>query len=508
MSKEKFDKKRIVKNSVLLAVRMVIVMVISLFTTRYLLQNLGVENYGVYNITLGVVLMCTFLSPSLSNAIQRFYNFELSKNGKDSATRVFNTGLLIQFCVSLLIIIGCETIGLWYVSNHLVVPEGREYATMIVFHIAVFSTALSMLQVPFVAAIMAHEDMSFYAIINVVDAILKLSIALLIKEAPFDRLVFYGLLLLCITIFDFIAYSTFSLKKYDEVKLNIKYDRNLIRSLGAFTGWNLFETIARLLKDQGCNLLFNFFFGAVINAARGVANQVTYAFTSIVESSIMASRPQMVKTYAQGNYVSSVYMFYSLSKGTIFLIYLFSLPIFIEIDYILKLWLGNSIPDYASLLIRLSILVTLFDKLASPVTALIHATGNIKLYHISSGILNLIVLPLSWIALIIGGRIITVYTITIMITIISQIVYILIIKRQMNISLSRYVNNVFLRFIYILPSAVIPLILFFKLDEGVLRLVYVSLSSILCSLVLMYIIGLNSSERKLVSSLMYVKRCL
>ncbi len=500
MSTESSSQKRILKNSVFLAIRMVVIMFISLFTTRYLLNNLGVEDYGVYNVTLGIVLMCTFLSPSLTNAIQRFYNYELGKTGYEGATKVLNTGLLIQSIMAIIIIIGCETIGLWYISNHLVVPEGREHATMVVYQISVFSTALSMLQVPFVASIMAHEDMNYYAVINILDAFFKLIIAILIKNAPFDRLIFYGLLLFCISVFDFLAYLIYSIRRYKDVRLNFKYDLKMVKSLGSFTGWNLFETIARLLKDQGCNLLFNFFFGTVINAARGVANQVTYAFTGIVESTIMASRPQMVQSYAQGKVKTSTSMFYTLSKGTLFLVYLLSLPVFLEIDYILHLWLGASIPECASILIRLSIIVTLFDKLASPVTALIHATGNIKKYHICSGLLNIIVLPLSWLTLYLGYGIVEVYIITIIFTILAQTLYIFILKHLVNITLLEYFRLVVLRFLLILPSAIVPIIFFLYFEEGLLRFLYVSISSVCLSLVFIYLIGLNSSERTLVKS--------
>ncbi len=505
MAEERVNKKLIAKNSIYLAIRMVIVTLISIFTTRYLLNNLGVEDYGVYNVTLGIVMMCTFLSPSLSNAIQRFYSYELGKNGAEGATKVLNTGLLIQIAMVLLIIVVAETIGLWYVNNYLVIPEGRETAVFWVYEISVVAISLSMLQVPFMAAIMAHEKMNYFALINILDAVLKLCIAIAIKYSSFDRLIFYGILLLTIYIIDFFAYSVYCFLKFSETRIDLKLNKGLLKSIGSFTGWNLFETVARMFKDQGCNLLFNFFYGPVVNAARGVANQVTYAFTSIVESTIMASRPQMVQSYARGDVNSSIKIFYTLSKCTLFLIFIVSLPVFIDIDYILKLWLGESVPDYAALLVRLSILVVLVDKLASPVTALIHATGNIKKYHISSGIINIIVLPVSFLILYLGGNVTMVYVATILFTIVAQTIFLYIVKRQLNISLRTYVFEVVIRFIATLPAVIAPVLVFMHMPSSFLRLVLIIMASLVASLLSVFYLGLNSREKQLLLSIVKKK---
>lgn len=496
------NNKRIVKNSVLLALRMVIITFISIFTTRFLLRNLGVEDFGVYNVTLGIVSMCSFLGPALSNAIQRYYNFELGKNGDAGATRVLNTGIIIQFGIVVILVLICETIGLWYVNNKLVVPEGREMAALWVYQLSVLAFSISLLQIPFVAAILAHERMNFYAIVNILDAVLKLGIAIAISYASFDRLIFYGVLLILVNIMSAILYIGFASRHFDEVKISMRLDKALLRGMTSFTGWNLFETIARIFKDQGCNLLLNFYYGPVLNAARGVANQVSYGVSSIVESTIMASRPQMVKSYAQGNDKRALEMFYTLSKCTVFLIFIVSLPIFLEIDYILKIWLGGEVPQYANLFIRLSILIALVDKLASPVTAIIHATGKVKRYHINSGVINLLVLPLAWAMLSFGCGASSVYWATLIFAVVAQIVFLFIVRRLLPFSIRRYLNEVGARFlIVLLISVVAPYFIMTTMEEGLLRLLLVLAVAVLVSLISIIILGLNKSERDLMISL-------
>ena len=486
---------RIAKNSILLALRMVIVTFISIFTTRYLLKNLGVVDYGIYNVTLSIVALFTFLSPSLTNAIQRFYNYELGKNGEESATRVFVSGLIIQIVIALIIILICETVGLWYVQNKLVVPENRQIATLTVFHISVVAVVLSMLQTPFVASIMAHERMSFYATVNIFDAIFKLIVAIGLKYSYFDNLVIYGYLLLLIHVLDFSAYSLYSFISFQEVKIKFSFHKQIVIAMMSFTGWNLLETFARIIKDNGCNLLFNTFFGAVLNAARGVANQVSYAFTSIVDSTVMASRPRLVQSYAKEDYDTSIKIFYILSKGVLFIIYIIALPVFLEIDFILKLWLGGAIPDYAPIFIRLSIILILIDKLASPVTALIHATGSIKQYHICSCILNVIVLPFSWLVLNWGFGAPFVYIITIIFAVVAQYLYLILLRRQISIPISTYFNKVVIPFVRIIPSSSIPLAMYFCLDEEFVRIVFIIISSIFLGLTCIYYFGLDRYER-------------
>ena len=499
---------RIAKNSVLLMIRMAIVMVISIFTTRYLLANLGVEDYGVYNVTLGIVAMCTFLSPALSNANQRYHNYELGKNGIVGANKVFNTGMQIQLMLVCLIVLLAETIGLWYVKTKLVVPEGRDTAVMWVYQISILAFSLSMLQVPFLSAILAHERMNFYAIVNVADAILKLVIALCISYAPYDRLVFYSLLLLCITILNislYVLYSHYCFR--EEVQIKCEINKPMLKAMLSFSGWNLSETIARMGKDQGCNLLLNYYCGPVLNAARGVVNQITYAFSSVVDSTVMASRPQMVGSYAQGNHQSSILMFYTLSKGTLLIVFSMAFPVFLEIDYILKIWLGDFVPEYTVVLVRISTFIILIDKLATPVTALVHATGRIMRYHLVSGLINIMVIPLAWIMLSIGYGPTSVYLATLIGAVVAQGAFLFVIKGLLPFSIRTYFIKVCLPFMIVTVCSIsLPIIFFMTMKQGLLRLLIVVGLSIGTMSFFTFIFGLTSREKEIILGLIRKKR--
>ena len=503
---EQDNNKRVVKNSIFLAARMVIVTLISIFTTRFLLKNLGVEDFGVYNVTLGIVALCTFLSPAFSNAIQRYFNFELGKNGIKGAIKVFNSSVQIQIAMVLLIVLICETIGLWYVKERLVVPEGRHDAALWIFHISVIAFSLSLLQVPFVAAILAHEKMNFYAIVNIIDAVFKLLIAIGIAFASCDKLIIYGFLILGINIFNFVVYWIYSVLKFKEIRLNICYDKKLLLGLLSFSGWNLFETVARIGKEQGGNLLLNYFFGPVLNAAKGVTNQVSYAFSSIIDSTVMASRPQMVMSYSKGDIQRSVSMFYSLSKGTLLLIFMLAMPVYLDVEYILRIWIGTNIPAYSVDLIRLSIVLLLIDKLASPVTALIHATGKVKRYHLLSGIINILVVPVAWYFFDLGFNPTVLYYVMIVGAFTAQIIFLYVIRRLITFSVMEYVNKVCFPFAVVFISACwIPFLIESFMNEGFIRLLLVSLSSFVIFSIFTYIFALSSGERKLINDFLHLK---
>ncbi len=480
---------------------MVVVMIISVITTRFLLKNLGIEDYGVYNVTIGIVAMCSFLTPALSNANQRFHNYELGSNNLEGANRVFNTGFLIQLLMVLVVLCICETGGLWYINNKLVAPEGRENAIFWIYQISVFAFSLSMLQIPLVSAVLAHEHMNFYAIINIVDAVFKLLIAIAIAYSSSDRLILYGLLLLLIYFFNFVVYFIYSYHYFKEIRFRRIYDKVLLKKMLSFSGWNMFETLARITKDQGSNLLLNFYFGPVLNAARGVASQVSYAFSGLAESTVMASRPQMVASYAQGNIHTAISMFISLSKGLLLLQFLLMLPVFIEIEYILKLWLGSNVPDYAVEFVRLSLLVTLFDKLATPVTAIIHATGRVKKYHILSSVINLMVIPIAWLLFSLGYNPTSVYLVTILEVIIAQVVFLFVIKSLLPFSVHCYFKKVCEPFFAVLLlSCLVPALLYYYMEIGLMRFVLVLLVSVIIVSVFSYLLGLSKAERQFLKS--------
>lgn len=495
------DNSRIAKNTIFLSLRMVVVMVITIFTTRLLLEGLGVEDYGVYNVTIGIVSLCSFLQPAMANGIQRFFNFEIGKNDLNRAKNVFNTGIQIQLIISILIIVICETIGLWYVMNKLVVAPDRYPATLIIYQISIVSLVLNMMQVPYMAAIMGHEKMDFFALISVFDAVLKLGITYSLRFSTSDHLILYAVLLLGVTFFNFFAYAIYSVKKFPEIRLRRRVNRDLFKPMLSFSGWNLLEKFARLGKDQGINIALNFFFGPVVNAARGVVGQVTYAFGSLVDSTVTASRPQSIQSYARGEYQRTLHIMFSLSKFTLLMLYVVIFPVYLELPYVLHLWLGDNIPEYTLSLLNIALITILVDKLAAPISVVVHATGKMKLFNLASGSMNIAVIPISVIALLQGADAVFIYWIILIMTVLTQVVLVFALRKLIEFSITSYVTNVVLRsMLVVLVSFWIPWLIHSVMDEGFARLVAVLFASLSFCSIAAYMIGLNASEKAICKS--------
>lgn len=495
---------RIAKNSIYLSIRMIIVTLITIYTTRLLLEGLGIEDYGIYNVTIGVITLCSFLRPAMANGIQRFYNFEIGRKDFQKARQVFNTGLQIQLLVTIIIVILCETAGLWYMYHKLVVSPERFDAAIIVFQISVLAFVLSMIEVPFMAAVMGHERMDFFALVSVLDAVLKLGIAFSLQFSSSDHLILYGVLLMGVEILNLILYVYYSIKNFEEIRVSRVISKPLFRPMLSFSGWNLLEKIARLGKDQGLNVILNFYFGPIVNAARGVVNQVSYAFTGLVDSAITASRPQAIQAYAAGDTQRTLNMMFTLSKFTILMLYLLVYPIFLEAPYILNLWLGDNIPKYTLPFLNVTLLTIMIDKLSTPVNLVVHASGKMKLMNIVSGILNLIVIPIALLALISGMGAVDVYWIVFVMTVFSQSAYMVVLKKIVNYSIVQYLRNVVVNcFLVMAASCVFPLIAHVAFQESFIRLLIVILTSIVCGLIAVYLLGLNSKEKKLCNSMIH-----
>ena len=274
--------KRIAHNTIFLYVRMVFVLIVSLYTSRVVLNVLGVSDYGVYNVVAGFVSLFSFLNATLSSSLQRFYNYEGGKKSELGLSNVFSVGVRVHTILAIIIFIVLETFGIWYINNVMVLPEGRVAAARFLYQFAVASMLLVVMQIPFTAAIIANEKMDFYAIVSIVDVLLRLIIVLILPHVSSDRLIVYGFLLFCITCIDFLLYVVYSKLKFNYLKFEKDIDLVLLKNLISFSGWNLLGTFVFMLKGQGANLLLNSFFGTTVNAARGVAFQVNGAITGFI----------------------------------------------------------------------------------------------------------------------------------------------------------------------------------------------------------------------------------
>lgn len=496
--------KRIVKNSVFMAVRMVIVLCLNFITTRLVLSSLGVEDYGIYNVVCGFVAMFSFFSTSMANGIQRFFNYEYGKNGIVGANKVFNTAMIIQTLTAIIILVLIESIGIWYLHAKMVVPIERIFAAECIFHFSVASFIITIIQAPFVAVIMAHEKMDFYALVSVLDAVLKIFIAYLITIVFTDKLITYGFLLLLISLFDIVIYIWYIKKNFLQINIKFRFYKDLFYSMLKFSGWNMFGSFAGIMKEQGINLMLNLFFGPVINAARGIANQINGGLQSFVQNLSVPIRPQVIKSYAIEDYERTLSLTFNLSKFSCCLIYFISLPIILEINYILNIWLGDNIPPYTNTFVIIIIFITYINNLNSPVSGIIHASGNMKTYQLVTSLISLLCLPSTYVFLIMGYSPEIALIMVLIFGIISQYAALKILQRVIKFDLSNYMKNVlFPFFCLVLLTILIPLLPVIYMEQSFLRLVVVTLVSSLSIIIGFYFIILNKTEKVLFKNMIF-----
>ena len=495
------NNKRIAKNTIFMSIRMIFVLCLGLYTTKVTLKVLGVDDFGIYNIVCGFVSMFTFLNTSMSNGVQRFLNFELGKNGVDGARKVYVTSLVVQVLLLIIIVLLTEFFGLWYLHNKMVIPSERFVAAQWIFQFSVFSFMLVIMQVPYKAAIMAHEHMNYYAFISVLDAILKLIIVFLIPLADVDRLILYGFLLMLISLLNFMLAYVYSKIHFEEICIRPLFDKGLFKSMLSFSGWNIFGTFSNMMREQGLNIVLNLFFGPVVNAARGVAYQISSGLQGFVVNISTAIRPQIVQSYAQGNVVRTINLMHSLSKMSILVLYTVSYPILLEIDYVLDFWLGGDVPDYTASFVVIIVLITFLNNLNSAVSAVVHATGVMRNYQLIGSLINLLSLPFAYYALKIGCNPNSVFWISFVFTIFMQAGSLLILRTIISFSISKYIHQVLLPFIQVVATSFfIPLIPYFYFKTCFLRFAIVIVFAMLSSVMSIYFIGLNKKEKNLINS--------
>ena len=489
---------RILKNTFTLYFRTFFVLLITLFTSRIILNVLGIEDHGIYSVIGGVVYMFAFFNSAMSNATQRFLSFEIGKGNIKALRATFNASQNIHLFIGIIIILFAETIGVWLIKEFLVIPPTRLPSALWVFHFTVFSFVISILQVPYMALVIAKERMNIYALISVLDVLLKLGISLLLYKQSADRLKLYGTLYFVVVTTIFITYYIYVRFNYSESKFQIIKDKSLYKKLIQFTGWSLFGNIATITKTQGINILLNIYFGPVINSARAIANQVNNAVNTFGSSFQMSLNPQIIKNYATGNMAYMQNLVYSGSKISFFLLYIITIPILLETELVLKYWL-NIVPEYTVIFTKLILIVVLIDCLSGPIMTAVQATGKIKYYQIIVGSLQLSILPLSFILIDKGfSPEITIF-INIIISIIALYFRLTFLNKLIGFSIRKYFKEVIIKIISITVLTIIPpLIICYCLPPSFARFIFISLSSITFTILLIFFIGLNKTEKNLI----------
>lgn len=470
-------------------------MLISLYTTRIVLATLGVEDYGVYNVVGGMVSMFGILSASLSTAISRFITFSLGKGDKEELQRVFSTAIIIQTAMAILIGLLIELIGVWYLFNKMVIPDGRMTAAFWVLQCGIVHFGLGLFSVPFNAEIIAHEKMSVFAYLSIADAILALVIVFILRILPYDKLILYAAMTVMASILMRTVYAIYCRIRFEECRFRFSLEKRLLKEMGAFAGWNLLGQGTWILNTQGVDLLVNSFFGVTMNAARGVAGQVNNALVKFANSFMTAVDPQITKTYAEGNLHAMHTLIFRATRMAMYLMYLFAIPFIIDTPYILGIWL-KEVPDHAVLFTRLTILFALIIQLGQTLVKAQLATGNIKKYQIIISLGCIWVLPLTWVAYRQGLPVEWCYFINVAIYFLLIFLRVYLVKDLIHLPVKFYYKRVLLRVLLVLILAIpLPVLTHYFLTEGFIRLIIVCFVSTLSLGIVIYFIGIEKEER-------------
>lgn len=500
MSKEK----KILKNSMYLYIRMFLSLFIVLYSTRIILLNLGVVDFGIYNVVAGFILVLGMFNNALTSSTQRFMSISLVDENNDSSVLIFNSSIRIHVLFSIFILIIGETVGLYFVKIYLNIPGDRLAAATFIYHSVLFVFILNVLSIPYQALINAKEDMKIIAFLGLMDSFGKLLIALSLGYFSYDKLKLYGLLLLLLNVAVFICYFLFCKKNYLESKLHfLKIKAETHKELFFFAAWTIFGSISSLIKKQGSMILLNIFYGPIVNASLAIANQISNQLTSISQVILKAVNPQIVKSYGENNIDEMVKYLNSSSKYSFYLFCFIGIPLFFEMDLILRIWLGE-FPKYSLIFSKVLILNVLVEILIGPLILGIQASGKIKYYQLISGLVFILNLVIMYFLLLFNFRPSSVIFSNIFFTIIVGIIRLYFLKEQIEMPIFYWLKDVLSRclFIIIIWSLVLYFV-FLNFDFGYFRLLITCVFSSFFGGFIVYFLGLNSVEKKYI--LTYIK---
>ena len=500
MSENVTNNKRIAKNTLLLYARMFFIMCIQLYTSRVVLQALGVEDYGIYNVVGGIVTMFTFLNTALNSSTQRYITYYLGKGNDIELREVFSNCIFIHAIVALIIVLLSETIGLWFLYNKMVIPEERIMAAFWVFQMSIITTVVLIFSSPYNATIIAYEKMSAFAYISIFDVILRLLTAIILIYSKWDNLILYALLSVIAQLIIRYIYVRYCNRHFKITKIVYKFNKSLFKSMISFIGWNVWGGLSHVLYGQGLNILLNMFFGPVVNAARGIAVQVQTVVQQFAYNLQTAINPQITKNYAVGDLKKMHDLVFRCTRYTFFLLLIISLPIFLETNLLLTLWL-KTVPERTVTFLRIILCIVMVDSVAAPLMTSSAATGDVKLYQTVIGGTMLLIVPVSYIFLKLGYDSATVFIVHLVFCLITFVLRLIIIRPMIKLSLREYI------LMTIIPSLktgllaiTIPSILYFFLADTIFNGFVVLVFSVLCSIVAIYLTGLTKNERVFVNN--------
>lgn len=500
------NNKRIAQNTLMLYFRMMLMMLVSLYTVRVVLKTLGVVDYGIYNVVGGVVTMFSFLSGTMAAASQRYFSFELGQKNYAQLKKTFTMTMTIYFIIAIVITALTETIGLWFLNTQMTIPTDRIHAANWIFHFSILSFMMTMLTVPYNALIIAHERMSIYAYVSIIEVSLKLLIVYLLVLFSFDKLKLYAVLSFGVTSLVTSIYRTYCQRKFNECRFAFYWDKFLFKEILSYSGWNLFGALAGVFNNQGINILLNIFFGPIVNTARAIAYQTNSAINQFVNNFTTATRPQIIKFYASGDKDKMLTLVLQSSKFSFFLLFLLSMPVLLETKFIFTLWLKD-VPDFVVSFTRLMIVVALIDSLSYPLMTTAQATGKIKKYQAVVGGIMLLNLPVSYILFKLSFSPQSTLYAAIIISAICLWTRLYFLKNMVQLSVTRYLIKVIMPIVLvIITSHLLPFIFSMIMDEGMMRLLAIIASSFTSVILSVFLIGLSTNEKKYLSEIIFKRK--
>lgn len=490
------NNKRIAKNTVILYFRMIFTMLVALYTSRIVLNTLGVEDYGIYSVVGGIVIMFSSINTTMATAVQRFMNYEMGRKDPIRLNKVFNTSFIIHLAISIIVLCLLETVGIWFLNSEMNIAPDRINAANWVLQFSIFSFLVNIMIVPYNAAIIANERMKAFAYISIIEVSLRLLIVYCLLLFDYDKLKLYAILIFGVTLILQFIYRYYAKKHFSECKFKWEWDKQLSKEMLSFAGWNMIGVSSTVIRTQGINIVLNIFFDALVNAAMGLANQVKNAVESFTNNFLTAISPQITKSYASGDFPYLTSLIYKGSRYAFYLVLLLTLPLLLETELILKLWLKN-VPEYTVIFVQLILVTNMIDVISKTLIQTMFATGKIKNYQIIVGSITLLNLPLAILFYYLGYPPYIAFIIGIIIAIIALFTRLIMLKKI--IVIRSFLKNVVLDIICVCAvSLVIPLILYLSLPDNLTSLALITFVSILSVGLSVYSLGLSNNEKKYV----------
>ena len=489
------NNKRIARNTMILYIRTLFVMLISLYTSRVILQALGVEDYGVYQVVGGMVSMFSVISSSLSSAISRFITFEIGHGDRQKLERIFATSVVIQLILAVVVFVVAEILGYWFMQTQMQIPDGRMHAARWVLHCSLITFCINLISVPYNACIVAHEHMKAFAYVSLIEVTFKLIVCFLLYISPIDKLVFYALLLTLVAVLIRLIYGYYCHKHFDESRVKLVFDRQIFKEMFGFAGWSFFSNTAHIFNSQGVNMLMNVYFGVVVNAARGIANQVEQSVLQFVNNFTTAINPQITKSYASGELEKMHLLVCRGARFSFFAMLIMALPLICEAETILSIWLVG-VPQHTVIFVQLSLIMGMLDCIGSSGFTACMATGRLKKYALVITTIGFLEFPLTWIFFKYGAPVVSTYYLYILVKTMVLIARMFLLQDMVGLHARFYIQQVFIPIVLTTLVAILPsILLLYFVEASFLRLLFSVGVGVVSVILSVLYVGMTRNER-------------